>query len=111
MDAFSNPYADAMGWFAQKIPDKRDISARDGRCDVWCGVSKTYWEDLGFKRCRQKRRTERKDTSSIGCRALRVDDNSLAWELLKEGLQIYEFGVLRRFKLRILESTKHGMEQ
>lgn len=111
MNAFSNPHADAMGWFAQKIPNKRNVCARNGRRDVSCGVSKTYWEDLGFKRCREKCWTKGKDASPVGCCALRVDHNSLAWVLLEEGPQICKFCILRRFKPRILESAKHGAEQ
>ena len=54
MDAFSNPHTDAMGWFAQKVPNERDVSVRNRRRDVSCGVSKADWEDFGFTRCREK---------------------------------------------------------
>lgn len=54
MDTFGNSYADAMGRFAQKVPNKRDICARNGRRDISCGISKAYWEDLGFWRCREE---------------------------------------------------------
>ena len=111
MDAFSNPHADAMGRFAQKVPNKRDVCTRNRRRDVSCGVSKAYWEDLGFRRCREKRWAEAEDASPVGCSALRVNHYSLTWVFLEEGLQICKFCVLRRFKSWILESAKHGMEQ
>ena len=111
MDAFSNPYADAMSWLAQQIPKKRDIGARDRCRDISGGISKAYREHLGLRRCREKRWAEGKDAPPIGCCALRVDHNSLAWVLLDEGLQVGKFYILWRLKSWILESAKHGMEQ
>lgn len=90
--AASDAYAHLMCGFRQEAPVVREITARDGGCDILWRVAQVDGVYLRLAICAQQTRRKRKDTTAIGCGGLGEDTYNFVGVLVRELLKRYELG-------------------